>query len=140
MLLMTAAATVVEATLAELATLGHPAIRVSHVPVFVHIDAAGTAISTLAERCGVSRQAMSMTVRDLERLGYVVTTPSPADRRALLTSLTERGARLCEDATRISAAVAARWSRELGQDAVPQLRRHLRTIVRRSNEEPPDVD
>jgi DNA-binding MarR family transcriptional regulator len=135
MLLMTAASTVVAATLSELAADGHPRIRSSHVPVFVHIDPEGTPISSLAERCGVSRQAMSMTVRDLEALGYVVTAPSASDRRATLASLTERGARLCEDATRISTAIATRWSDELGAGAVPELRRYLRAIVSRSSGE-----
>lgn len=131
---MTAASIVTTAALSELAAQGHPAIRVSHVPVFVHIDPEGTAISALAERSGVSRQAMSMTVRDLESLGYVVTAPSTTDRRTTLVSLTERGAQLCDDATRISAELAARWSEELGESALPQLRRHLHAIVTRSNE------
>ncbi|WP_194409691.1 MarR family winged helix-turn-helix transcriptional regulator [Microbacterium cremeum] len=131
---MTAASIVTTAALSELAATGHPAVRLSHVPVFVHIDAEGTPISVLAERSGVSRQAMSMTVRDLESHGYVVTAPSPTDRRTTLVSLTERGAQLCADATRISAELAARWSDELGADALPQLRHHLRTIVTRSKE------
>ena len=135
---MTAASVVTTAALAELAAQGHPAVRVSHVPVFVHIDPEGTPISVLAERSGVSRQAMSVTVRDLEALGYVVTAPSPTDRRATLVSLTQRGARLCEDATRIGSDLAARWSDELGADALPQLRDHLRTIVARSKERDTD--
>ncbi|MCP2635346.1 MarR family transcriptional regulator [Microbacterium sp. HD4P20] len=138
MLLMSAASIVTTTALSELAAQGHPAIRVTHVPVFMHIDPAGTAISTLAERSGVSRQAMSMTVRDLESHGYVVTAPSDTDRRAILVSLTERGARLCEDAARISSELAARWSDELGDDALPQLRHHLRTIVTRSKERDTD--
>lgn len=131
---MTAASIVTTAALAELAAQGHPSIRLAHVPVFVHIDPDGTAISTLAERSGVSRQAMSMTVRDLESHGYVVTARSPTDRRATLVSLTERGARLCDDAARISNALAARWSDELGADELPQLRGHLHAIVARSKE------
>ena len=81
---------------------------------------------------------MSMTVRDLESLGYVVTAPSRTDRRTTLVSLTAQGARLCNDATRISSELAARWSEELGDDAVPQLRRHLHAIVARSKERPAD--
>ncbi|PFG41818.1 MarR family transcriptional regulator [Isoptericola jiangsuensis] len=128
-LLLAAADAVVAATLAEVAAQGHPDVRRVHVPVFAHVDATGTTISTLAERAGVSRQAMTGVVRELERLGYAATAPDPADRRALRVTLTPLGAGYCDAATAVSRRLTDRWADRLGADAVDLLRTQLRGLA-----------
>lgn len=108
-----AAASIGTAIFTALAMKGHT-VRPSHVPVFGGLDPEGTNISTLAARAGISRQAMSGLVRDVEAEGYVRTFADPADRRALVVELTEKGAGFCDDAIEISAQVSASWRAELG--------------------------
>ncbi|WP_251450753.1 MarR family transcriptional regulator [Microbacterium sp. Marseille-Q6648] len=129
MLLMDAASTVVAATIDRLSAGGHTRIRPGHVPVFARIDPEGTTISTLASRAGVSRQAMSVVVRELEEHGYVQTAPDAHDRRATRVELTARGAALCRDATRISGEIAAGVAAELGPGRVAELRATLRHLT-----------
>lgn len=68
-----------------------PRLRRSHMALFPHIDLAGTRITELAERLGVSKQAVSQLVDDLEQLGVVSRTPDPDDARARRVVFTERG-------------------------------------------------
>lgn len=127
-LLMSAASSVSMATLDALASEGHPGIRPSHVALFAHIDPGGTTITALAERAGVSRQAMSMVVRELEPLGYIATSPDPEDGRATRVTLTALGARFCEDATTTSDRIAREWAESIGDDGLDDLRRVLRLL------------
>lgn len=127
-LLMSAAAAVGRATIEALALEGHPGIRASHVALFAHIDPDGTTITALADRAGVSRQAMSMVVRELEPLGYIRTSPDPADRRAIRVTLTARGARFCDDATATSDRIAREWAESIGDRGMDELRAVLRIL------------
>ncbi|WP_277207730.1 MarR family winged helix-turn-helix transcriptional regulator [Isoptericola croceus] len=128
-LLLAAADTVVTATLAEVAAQGHPQIRRVHVPVFMHLEPAGATISTLADRAGVTRQAMTGVVRELEGLGYVSATPDPTDRRARRVTLTALGAEYCGAATLVSERMTAQWAERLGGDAIDRLRDQLRSLA-----------
>jgi DNA-binding MarR family transcriptional regulator len=128
-LLMSAASAVSGATLAALASEGHPGIHPSHVALFAHIDPGGTSITALAERAGVSRQAMSVVVRELEPLGYVATSPDPQDRRATRVTLTALGARFCEDATATSDRITREWAVSLGDQGIDDLRAVLRLLA-----------
>ena len=67
----------------ELSGAGHTALRLGHVGVLSNLDlTAGTRLVTLAERAGVTKQAIGPVVRELERLGYLLTAPDPDDGRA----------------------------------------------------------
>src|SRR5690348_16870172 len=69
-LLFKAARLLDEAALARVAEQrGGLRLRRSHTALFPHIDLAGTRITDLAERLGVSKQAVSQLVDDLEELG-----------------------------------------------------------------------
>jgi DNA-binding MarR family transcriptional regulator len=52
--------------------------------------------SSIAERAGVSKQAVNHVLRDLERLGYVRLVADADDRRARVVRLTERGRGLAD--------------------------------------------
>jgi DNA-binding MarR family transcriptional regulator len=58
-------------------------------PLMLFEDSTRTRQVALAERAGVTKQAIGPVVRELEQLGYVRTGPDPADHRAKLVSLTE---------------------------------------------------
>ena len=58
------------------------------------IDPDGTRLSVLAERAQVAKQTATALVDHLERSGYVERVPDPADGRARLVRLTDRGREL----------------------------------------------
>lgn len=75
--------------LRELARRGHPALRVRHGYVFQRLMRQESTVSDLAAELGVSQQAMSKTVAELARHGYVRATEDPQDRRRRLVVLTD---------------------------------------------------
>jgi DNA-binding MarR family transcriptional regulator len=75
----------------RLAERGHSAIRTAHGPVFQNLDSGGTTVSVLAQRAGMTKQAMAELVQYLEGHGYVRRTPNPNDARAKLVQLTDTG-------------------------------------------------
>src|SRR5690348_13214240 len=54
----------------------------------------GSRARELAQRSGVTKQAMSQLVRELERRGYIEQIADPKDTRAKLVRLTVRGIEL----------------------------------------------
>ena len=67
------------------------AIRGPHAQVFEAIDPAGTRLSKLAERAGMSHQAMSELVTELVGTGHLERIADPTDGRAKLIRPTSQG-------------------------------------------------
>ena len=59
------------------------------VPQFPGPD--GVRPGMLAERAGMSKQAMNQLLRSLDALGYIVRTDAPDEGRARIVRLTKRG-------------------------------------------------
>jgi DNA-binding MarR family transcriptional regulator len=71
----------------------------------------------------VSRQAISVTSRDLEKLGYLSRERDPHDARGLVLRLTEHGVRLIEDSVAAVASLERSFARPLGSRQLEDLRR-----------------
>ena len=72
--------------------------------------------SDIARNLGVSRQAIHSTINQMVALGMVQLDVDPADRRHMIVSLTELGARMRKDAQRSMDALTAQIAAKLGQD------------------------
>lgn len=57
-------------------------LRRAHTSLFPHIDLAGTRLTELAQRVGVSKQAIAPLVDELVEMGVVERIPDPDDARA----------------------------------------------------------
>ena len=68
-------------------------IRMAHTTLFPHITSAGVRLTTLADKVGVTKQAIGPLIDDLEREGVVERIDDPADRRAKLIRWTKQGER-----------------------------------------------
>ena len=68
-----------------------PRLRRSHMSLLPHIDLEGTRVTELAERLGVSKQAASQLVDELEGFGVVERVADPDDARARRVVFTKRG-------------------------------------------------
>jgi DNA-binding MarR family transcriptional regulator len=111
-----------EELIATLAGRGHPAIRYAHGAVFEYLDDAGTTVSTLAERAGMTKQAMAQLVAHLEAHGYVERVPDPADRRAKLVRTTARGRAVFALVREFVADLERRLTERLGPAKLKRLR------------------
>ena len=112
----------------RLAERGHPDVRPAHGAVFQYLDAAGTTVSTLAERAQMTKQAMGELVAYLEERGYVDRVPDPSDRRAKLVRPTAKGREVYAIVRELIPELEQRLVETIGATRVRQLRRDLQTI------------
>lgn len=107
---------------------GHP-IKPAHSAVFAQIKPEGSRLTQLAAGANMTPQSMGELVDELERLGYVVRTPDPRDRRAKLIRLTDRGHQAIRAAETTITGIEERLERVLGKADADRLRRILATII-----------
>jgi DNA-binding MarR family transcriptional regulator len=91
-LLFRAARLVNEAAIARVQAVGGT-LRTAHTQLFPHITSDGIRLTELAERIGVTKQAIGPLVDDLERQRFVERVEDPADRRAKRIRWTRKGQR-----------------------------------------------
>ena len=106
----------------RLAVDGFADARFADGVIFQHLIAGALTIGALAERLEVSQQAASKSVADLEKRGYLTREPDPADARARLVVLTERGEAVIAAARRHRAAIDAELRKALGADRIESAR------------------
>ena len=67
------------------------AIRPSHTSLFPYIELEGTRPSVLAQKLGISKQAVGQMVEALCEMGIVERVPDPGDARAQLVRFSRKG-------------------------------------------------
>ena len=113
----------------RLAERGHPDVRAPHGNVFQYLDADGTRVSVLAERAQITNQSMGYLVDALEARGYVERKPDPADRRAALVVITDRGREQIIAARRQIAEIEREWEERIGSERMASLREGLEALA-----------
>ena len=101
--LMMASRAQLAAMMARLAGRGFDGLTPAFATVMPLLDAKGSRATMLAQRSGVTKQAMSQLVKLLEKRHYVEQVPDEIDTRAKVVRLTKRGVALrkaCEEARR----------------------------------------
>jgi DNA-binding MarR family transcriptional regulator len=107
--------------------------RFAHNAVFAHVPPEGIHLVDLAERAGMTKQAMSELVVDLERLGYLRRRPDPGDGRAKLIGLTDRGWDAVRTALDTFTTMEADLARQIGPGRLRQLRQTLLDVLERAH-------
>jgi DNA-binding MarR family transcriptional regulator len=129
-LLFKAARLLDEAALARVAAKpGRPHLRRSHTALFPHIDLDGTRITDLAERIGVTKQAVSQLVDDLVAAGVVERVEDPEDARARRVVFTERGRAGIFDGLEVLRGLEKELAEKIGKGRMDALARTLREIL-----------
>jgi len=108
-----------------LAARGFPEIRPAHAAVFRHIAPAGSRLTALAERAGMTKQSMAYLVGDLEAAGHLAAAPDPTDGRARLLRLTPKGRAVLAALLELDAEAEARLAARIGEKRAARLRRAL---------------
>lgn len=115
----------------RLAAGGHVELRFNDGVVFQHVLAAELSITGLAARMGVTQQAASKAVGDLERRGLLDRVPSARDARARLLRLTPTGRSAVEAARRHRADIEAELVDTFGTERVADARDLLAAVIGR---------
>lgn len=118
-----------------LAARGFADVRPAHSSVFRYILPAGSRVSDLAERAGMTKQSMAYLAQSLADLGYVAIGPDPDDGRAKLVRLTVRGVEVWRALVELSAEAETAAATVLGRDRMDSLRDGLARLGAALDEE-----
>lgn len=87
---------------------GHHKLGARHLHVLENLSIEGTNIVSLAQRVGVTKQAMSKLVKEVADAKYVSLETDKTDTRAIIVKPTEQGWQLIED---IKDGVCSAWAK-----------------------------
>jgi DNA-binding MarR family transcriptional regulator len=120
---------VAEVVCVRLEARGFTGLRFSHGFLVQRLVESEQSIAALAAALGVTQQAVSKTVAELERLGYVRRRADPADRRVRLVALTDRGRAAVTAAREERAAVEAELRERRGPRGVAAATKVMREVL-----------
>ncbi len=112
----------------ELNTAGFDELRLPHIAVLQFPGPDGVSPGTLAERAGMSKQAMNQLLRSLEALGYIVRSDAPGEGRMRIVRFTKRGRAAYAKIHDILRDIEHEWSAELGSKHFAQLKELLSRV------------
>lgn len=118
----------------HLRSAGAPQLaRGSHAKLLELLDAAGTRPADVASRAGITKQAVSTRLRELEELGLVRFAADPADGRAVVVRRTRSGDAVRRASRRAVAAMEGQWAQEVGAERYAVFRQVLRELAEPSH-------
>ena len=106
-----------------------PELRRSHTSLLPHIALEGTRITELSQRLGITKQAVSQLVDDLEQLGVLARVPDPDDLRARRVVFTERGRQGLLEGLQVLQELEAEAARDIGKQRMAGLREALLALL-----------
>lgn len=107
----------------RMADEGFPDVREGHGCVFGFINVEqGSRLTDLADRSGLTKQAVGEAVAELEHKGYLERVPDPEDGRAKIIKLTERGVDAANTGRRLFREIEDEWAERYGEERVASLR------------------
>jgi DNA-binding MarR family transcriptional regulator len=112
----------------ELNAAGFDELRMPHIAVLQFPGPDGARPSILAERAGISKQAMNQLLGSLEDLGYVVRSDAPDQGRKRIIRFTNRGHAAYARIYDILCGIEKEWSAELGARNFAQLKELLSRV------------
>lgn len=112
-------------TIAELNAAGFTELRLPHMAVLLYPGPDGERPTALAERAGISKQAMNQLLGSLESFGYLERFGAPDEGRARIVRLTKRGRQAYAKIHEILLAIEGEWEAELGPTAFASLKKLL---------------
>jgi DNA-binding MarR family transcriptional regulator len=112
----------------ELNAAGFADLRLPHMAVLQFPGPDGVRPGALAERAGMSKQAMNQLLRSLEATGYIVRSDVPDEGNARVVRFTKRGHAAYSKVIDILRDVESKWNAELGHKRFAQLKALLQIV------------
>ena len=112
----------------ELNAAGFEELRMPHMAVLQFPGPDGVRPGPLAERAGMSKQAMNQLLRSLEGLGYLVRSDAPDEGRARIVRFTRRGRAAYAKIHDILHDIEREWNTVLGPKRFAELKELLRRV------------
>lgn len=109
----------------ELNQAGYDDLALPHIAIFRFPGPDGVRPGVLAERAGMSKQAMNRILGSLEEMGYLVRSDDPGEGRARIVRFTQRGHAAYAKAIEVLNQVEKEWRAELGAKDFTQLKELL---------------
>jgi DNA-binding MarR family transcriptional regulator len=105
------------------------ALRPVHTKLFPHIDFQGTRLVAIAERLGVTKQAVSQWVSELAEMGVVELVADPDDGRAKRVRFTHRGVEAIHHGLDVLRGIEEEAAARVGARRMSALRETLADLV-----------
>lgn len=112
----------------ELNAAGFDELRLPHMAVLNFPGPDGVRPGTLAERAGMSKQAINQLLGSLEGLGYIVRSDVPDEGSGRIVHFTKRGRAAYSKINDILRDIEREWSAELGPKRFAQLKELLSLV------------
>jgi DNA-binding MarR family transcriptional regulator len=112
----------------ELNASGFSELRWPHMSVLQYPGPDGARPSALAERAGVSKQAMNQLLQSLEAAGYIERSAARDNGRTRAVHLTKRGRAAYDRMADILLMIEREWRAELGTRKVADLKALLTRV------------
>jgi DNA-binding MarR family transcriptional regulator len=109
---------------------GYADLRPMHGLVFQALGRQGATSTELAERLGVTKQAVGQIVDDLESRGYLERTSHPAGGRRRLVVLTDKAVQHLAIAGAVLHGLETQIATAIGDTHLDELRTRLAMIIR----------
>lgn len=108
---------------------GFHALRPAHTALLSNLALEGANLTEVAQRAGMTKQAMGRLADELVRLGYIERQADPADRRVVRVVFTPTGMALMQESFRIMGSIEERCARRIGQKGLLALHRALVAVA-----------
>ena len=108
---------------------GHPFMRTAHGYLIQHLVAGSPTVTELASRMGVTQQAASKSVVELETLGLVQREGEAGDQRVRRVTLTDAGREVVESGRAARAHLEAKLVEALGDDVIATAKGALAALI-----------
>ena len=115
----------IAAVTARLAERGYDDFPFASASLLWLLDEGGTRSTILAQRAGVTKQAMSQLVRLMERQGYLEQVADPTDTRAKRVRMTRRGEAVKTACVEVRDQLNRKLAKTLGTTQAAQLEANL---------------
>jgi DNA-binding MarR family transcriptional regulator len=127
-LLRVPAQTIHRRLISDLNAAGFDGLSLPHMAVLQFPGPDGVRPGTLAERAGISKQAMNQLLRSLEGLGYIVRSDAPDEGGARIVRFTRRGHAAFAKIIEILRDIEREWSAQLGRKRFAELKTLLAAV------------
>jgi DNA-binding MarR family transcriptional regulator len=127
--LLTAARAHAAAVVAQLALRGYVDFPFASASLLWLLDEGGTRSTLLAQRAGVTKQAMSQLIRLMEHQGYLEQVADPSDTRAKVVRMTPRGEAVKTACVEVRVELNQRVAKMVGAKKAREMESHLDAVT-----------